>query len=131
MKRSESTDSRRRGSDDTNSTVSVTSSPSDYSSRESSTSSATSVSSSPLETTPALKSRGGLIPRKVEEMGSGGPLREGFESRMYRSGKEDERKEFQRRIDLALSEVEKLALEESDVEGDDEGEGVLGPALIG
>jgi len=67
----------------------------------------------------------------VEEMGSGGPLREGFESRMYRSGKEDERKEFQRRIDLALSEVEKLALEESDVEGDDEGEGVLGRALIG
>lgn len=131
MKRSESTDSRRRGSDDTNSTVSVTSSPSDYSSRESSTSSATSVSSSPSETTLPLKPRGGLSLRKVEEMGSGEPLRDGFNTRFFRTApKEDERREFQRRIDLALSEVEKLALEESDVEGDDDGEGVLGPVLI-
>jgi hypothetical protein len=70
-------------------------------------------------------------------MGGGEPLRERFDtsqrfdSRIYRSGKEDERREFQRRIDLALSEVEKLALEESDVEGDDDGEGVLVPDLIG
>jgi hypothetical protein len=63
-------------------------------------------------------------------MGSGETLRDGFEARIYqRSGKEDERKEFQRRIDLALSEVEKLALEESDVEGEEDGEGVLVPVL--
>ena len=129
MKRSESTDSGRRGSNDTNSTVSVNSSPSDYSSRESSTSSATSVSSSPSETWP-LKSRGALNLRKVEEMDSGEALRDAFDTTVYpRRGKEDERKEFQRRIDLALSEVEKLALEESDVEGEEDGEGVLTPAL--
>jgi hypothetical protein len=63
-------------------------------------------------------------------MGSGETLRDGFGSRIYqRTGKEDERKEFQRRIDLALSEVEKLALEESDVEGEEDGEGVLVPVL--
>lgn len=129
MKRSESTDSGRRGSNDTNSTVSVNSSPSDYSSRESSASSATSVSSSPSEAWP-LKSRGALNLRKVDEMDSGEAFRDEFDTTIYqRTGKEDERKEFQRRIDLALSEVEKLALEESDVEGEEDGEGVLTPAL--
>jgi hypothetical protein len=63
-------------------------------------------------------------------MDSGEALRDAFDTTVYpRRGKEDERKEFQRRIDLALSEVEKLALEESDVEGEEDGEGVLTPAL--
>jgi len=60
-------------------------------------------------------------------MGSGQPLREGFDPRIYRTeaGKgEWDRREFQRRIDLALSEVEKLALEESDGENE-----VLSPGV--
>ena len=102
-------------------TSSVTSSPSDYSGRHSTTSTAaTSVSSSPSETL-LLKTRGALSLRKVEEMGSGEPLRERFDTRIFRAEAkgEIERREFQRRIDLALSEVEKLALEESDAEGSD------------
>jgi hypothetical protein len=70
--------------------------------------------------------------RKVEEMGSGEPLREGFDPRIYRTeaGKgEQDRREFQRRIDLALSEVEKLALEESDGEITDGENEVLSPGV--
>jgi len=107
-------------------TTSVTSSPSDYSGRHSNASTtATSVASSPSEVTLPLKTRGVLSLRKVEEMGSGEPLRQGFDSRIFRvemeRGKDIDREEFQRRIDLALSEVEKLALEESDGEVEDEG----------
>lgn len=107
-------------------TSSVTSSPSDYSGRHSNAStSATSVSSSPNEVTLPLKTRGALSLRKVEEMGSGEPLRQGFDSRIFRvemeRAKDIDREEFQRRIDLALSEVEKLAMEESDGEPEDDG----------
>ena len=74
---------------------------------------------------------GALSLRKVEEMGSGEPLREGFDSRIYRSeGKgEQDRREFQRQIDFALSEVEKLALEESDGEITDGENEVLSRAV--
>jgi hypothetical protein len=73
--------------------------------------------SSPADGIPPLKVRSALSARKIEEMGSGEPLREGFDPRIYRVEKgEMERREFQRRIDFALSEVEKLALEESDGE---------------
>ena len=60
--------------------------------------------------------------RKVEEMAIGVPFHGHFDTRIFRAeGKgEAERREFQRRIDLALSEVEKLALEESDVEASDD-----------
>ena len=76
--------------------------------------------------------RGGLSLRKVEEMGSGRSFREGFDMRIFRGeGKEAERREFQRRIDLALSEVEKLALEESDGEvSDGENEGLTPVILV-
>ena len=102
-------------------TSSVTSSPSDYSGRHSTASTAaTSVSSYPGEQTVPLKSRGALPLRKVEETGSGEPLA-GFDGRFFHAkGKgEVERRELQRRIELALSEVEKLALEESDSEMSD------------
>jgi hypothetical protein len=108
-------DTGRRSSQDTVTTSSVTSSPSEYSERSTSTV-ATSVVSSPAEQTAPLKPRAGVLSlRKIEEMGSGEPLREGFDARMYRVDlKEQARQlEFQRRIDLALSEVERLALEES------------------
>ena len=75
---------------------------------------------------------GALSLRKVEEMGSGEPLREGFGSRIFRTeaGKgEQDRRELQRRIDLALSEVEKLALEESDGEITDGENEVLSPGV--
>ena len=75
---------------------------------------------------------GALSLRKVEEMGSGEPLREGFDSRVFRGegGKgEQDRREFQRRIDLALSEVEKLALEESEGEMTDGENEVLSPGV--
>jgi hypothetical protein len=91
------------------------------------------VSSSPSEITAPLKTRvGALSLRKVEEMGSGEPLREGFDSRLFRGegGKgEQDRREFQRRIDLALSEVEKLALEESEGEMTDGENEVLSPRV--
>lgn len=128
-------DMGRRASQDTMTTASVTSSPSEYSERGSTTSTtATSVVSSPGEQTAPLKMRtttAGLSLRKIEEMGSGEPLREGFDARMHRidNKAEAQRLEFQRRIDLALSEVEKLALEESDGEASDvEGE-ILAQAI--
>lgn len=102
-------------------TSSVTSSPSDCSGRHSTTSTAaTSVSSSPGETY-LSKARGVISLRKVEEMGSWEPLHERFDTRIFRAEAkgEIERREFQRRIEFALSEVEKLALEESDAEGSD------------
>jgi hypothetical protein len=102
-------------------TSSVTSSPSDCSGRLSTTSTAaTSVSSSPGETYP-LKTRGVISLRKVEEMGSWEPLHERFDTTIFRAEAkgEIERREFQRRIEFALSEVEKLALEESDAECSD------------
>ena len=121
-------------------TASVTSSPSEYSERGSTTSTtATSVVSSPAEQTAPLKMRttttttAGLSLRKIEEMGSGEPLRDGFDARMYRidNNAEVQRLEFQRRIDLALSEVEKLALEESDGESSDvEGEILARPVRV-
>jgi hypothetical protein len=65
-------------------------------------------------------------------MGTGEPLRQGFDSRIFRvemeRAKDIDREEFQRRIDLALSEVEKLAMEESD--GELEDEGVKGRAVV-
>jgi len=122
----------RRTSQDTITTSSVTSSPSDYLSSGRSTA-ATSVSSSPSETTAPLKTRVGAFSlRKVEEMGAGELLREGFDSRIFRGegGKGDQdRRELQRRIDLALSEVEKLALEESDGEISDGESEVLSPGV--
>jgi hypothetical protein len=113
-------------------TSSVTSSPSDCSGRHSTTSTAATSVSSSSETLP-LKTRGALSLRKVEEIGSGGPLRERFDTRIFRveAKGEIERREFQRRIDLALSEVEKLALEESDIEGSDgENEVLRNPAPV-
>ena len=109
---------RRRRSQDTITTSSVTSSPSDYQHSGRSTA-ATSVSSSPSEITLPLKPR--MAPfssRKFENMGRREPLRAELDWRIFRGeGKaEQDRREFQRRIDLALSEVEKLALEESDGE---------------
>jgi hypothetical protein len=68
--------------------------------------------------------------RKVEEVGFGDHFYETFDTRiLHLEGKGDvERREFQRRIELALSEVEKLALEESDAEGSDsENDEVLVP----
>ena len=62
-------------------------------------------------------------------MGSGEPLREGYDFRIFRSEGHQDRREFQRRIDLALSEVEKLALEESDGEITDGENEVLSPAV--
>ena len=125
--------SGRRGSQDTITTSSVTSSRSDYSGRHSTTSTAaTSVSSSSSEIAPPLKTRGGLSLRKVEEMASAEPFREGFDTRIFRSELkgEVERREFQRRIELALSEVEKLALEESDAEiSDGEDDEILAPTV--
>jgi hypothetical protein len=110
----------RRGSQDTITTSSVHSSPSDYSGRSSVSTAATSVSS-PVDTAPLKPRCSALTPRKIEEMGSGEPLREGFHPRIFRVEKgELERREFQRRIDLALSEVEMLALEESDGDEEDE-----------
>jgi hypothetical protein len=114
--------SGRRGSQDTMTTASVSSSPSDYSGRSTA---ATSVSSSPSEVgTAPLKTRttGVLSLRKVEEIGSGEGLRDGFDAKFFQTtmSADNERTEFQRRIDLALSEVEKLALEESDGEEDEE-----------
>jgi len=126
----------RRSSQDTVTASSVTSSPSEYSERSSASTAATSVVSSPAETAPLKVKAGQLSLRKIEEMGSGAPLREGFDARMYRVGDHKEqarRLEFQRRIDLALFEVEKLALEESADElsdGENEAEEqVLAPAL--
>jgi len=128
---SQTDDMGRRSSGDTMTTSSVTSSPSEYS--EGSTSTAvTSVASSPAEQTAPLKTRAGVLSlRKIEEMGSGEPLREGFDARMYRSEHKAEARKlaFQRRIDLALSEVEKLALEESDGELSDGENEILAPGL--
>ena len=114
----------RRVSQDTMTTSSVTSSPSDYSGRHSTTSiAATSVSSSPSEVIHHLKTRGALPLRKVDEMGSPEPLRPVFDTRIFGVEPEYEklvdREEFRRRVDLALSEVEKLAMEESDGEPED------------
>ena len=66
-------------------------------------------------------------------MGSWQPLGERFDTRIFRAEAkgEIERREFHRRIDLALSEVEKLALEESDAEGSDvENEVLRAPAAV-
>jgi hypothetical protein len=115
----------RRTSQDTMTTSSVTSSPSDSSGRHSNASTAaTSVSPSPSEQIIPPKGRTALTLRKVGEMLSVEPLREGFETHVFRSeGKEEVDHEFRRRMDLALSEVEKLALEERDAEvSDDETE---------
>jgi hypothetical protein len=110
----------RRMSQDTMTTSSVTSSPSDYSARHSTTSTTATSVSSPNEITLPLKTRVALSLRKVEEMGSGEPLHQGFGTRMFRVEQEREKEidpmEFRRRIDLAWSEVEKLAVEESDAE---------------
>ena len=123
----------RRTSQDTITTSSLTSSPSDYSGRHSTTSTAaTSVSSSPGETTAPLKMRGRQLSlRKVEEMGSGEPLKEHFDAKIFGAeGKSEfDRQEFRRRIDLALSEVEKLALEESEGEFSDGENDILKPAV--
>ena len=56
-------------------------------------------------------------------MGSPEPLRPVFDTRIFGVEPEYEklvdREEFRRRVDLALSEVEKLAMEESDGEPED------------
>jgi hypothetical protein len=119
----------RRGSQDTMTTSSVTSSPSDYSRNSGMSTAATSIASSPGDSALPLKMKG-LSLRKVEEMGSGEALREGFDLRVYGKGEIEQRREFQRRIDLALSEVEKLALEESDGEGSDGENEVLAPRAM-
>ena len=111
----------RRVSQDTMTTSSVTSSPSDCSGRHSTTSTAaTSVSSSAGEVALPVKTRGTHSLRKVEEMGSGESLRPSFNTRIFRVEPEFEkdidREEFRRRVDLALSEAEMLAMEESDGE---------------
>ena len=65
-------------------------------------------------------------------MVSGEPLHEDFDTKIFRSEGEGDvdRREFQRRIDIALSEAEKLALEESDAEASDgENDEVLAPAV--
>jgi hypothetical protein len=113
-------------------TSSVTSSPSDYSGRHSTTSTAATSVSSSSDTALPLKPRGGLSLRKVEETGSGEPFCESFDTRIFRSELkgEVERREFQRRIEFALSEVEQLALEESDAEiSDAEDDEILAPAI--
>lgn len=110
----------RRTSQDTMTASSIASFPSDYSGRHSTTSTAaTSVSSSPGDPVAPAKTRGRQLSlRKVEEMGCGEPLKVGFNTKIFH-GMETESRDFHRKLDLALHEVEKLALEESEGETSD------------